>query len=128
YMGKYYDGDDYGSVPLITEYDALRFIFKDYPIHFKLADFKDTTEALKQDRNALSKNLKSMAILSPHESMMNGMGYQALGSKQYNLKPKVFPHTMLTQHPGSGNVHDSHGDYFNAIGDKPHAIEQFKKH
>lgn len=46
-MGKYYDGDDHGSVPLITEYDALRFIFKDYPIHFKPNDFKDTTEALK---------------------------------------------------------------------------------
>ena len=27
FMGKYYEEDDHGSVPLIAEYDVLRFIF-----------------------------------------------------------------------------------------------------
>ncbi len=30
YAFKYYDADDHGSVPLIAEYDALRFIFAGY--------------------------------------------------------------------------------------------------
>ena len=128
YMGKYYDGDDHGSVPLITEYDALRFIFKDYPIHFKPNDFKDTTEALKNKIVTHYQKISTIYgyTIAPAESMMNGMGYQALGSKQYT-KAKSFFSYNVDQYPGSGNVYDSYGDYFNAIGDKPHAIEQFKK-
>jgi uncharacterized protein len=33
YGYKYYDGDDHGSVPLIAEYDALRFIFDGYKVN-----------------------------------------------------------------------------------------------
>lgn len=32
YAFRYYDGDDHGSVPLIAEYDALRFIFDGYAV------------------------------------------------------------------------------------------------
>jgi predicted alpha/beta superfamily hydrolase len=34
YGYKYYDSDDHGSVPLIAEYDALRFIFDGYKSDF----------------------------------------------------------------------------------------------
>ena len=35
YAYKYYGDDDHGSVPLIAEYDALRFIFQDYKVDIK---------------------------------------------------------------------------------------------
>jgi hypothetical protein len=40
YGFRYYDGDSHGSVPLIAEYDALRFIFEGYtvPIQRALAE------------------------------------------------------------------------------------------
>jgi predicted alpha/beta superfamily hydrolase len=37
YSYKYYGGDDHGSVPLIAEYDALRFIFDDYKLDTRKA-------------------------------------------------------------------------------------------
>ena len=40
YGYKYYGGDDHGSVPLIAEYDALRFIFDGYKL--------DLTKAVKR--------------------------------------------------------------------------------
>src|SRR5687767_3127212 len=39
YASKYYADDDHGSVPLVTEYDALRFIFSWYRFKFTIADF-----------------------------------------------------------------------------------------
>ncbi len=55
YAFQYYDADDHGSVPLISEYDALRFIFDGYriPLQRVLADpplltahFRDVSERL----------------------------------------------------------------------------------
>jgi predicted alpha/beta superfamily hydrolase len=37
YAYRYYPADDHGSVPLISEYDALRFIFDGYKIDFARA-------------------------------------------------------------------------------------------
>jgi predicted alpha/beta superfamily hydrolase len=37
YAFKYYAGDDHGSVPLIAEYDALRFIFDSYKLDLQKA-------------------------------------------------------------------------------------------
>jgi predicted alpha/beta superfamily hydrolase len=37
YAFKYYSGDDHGSVPLIAEYDALRFIFDSYKLDVQKA-------------------------------------------------------------------------------------------
>jgi hypothetical protein len=37
YAFKYYSGDDHGSVPLIAEYDALRFIFDSFKLDMQKA-------------------------------------------------------------------------------------------
>jgi hypothetical protein len=37
YAFKYYAGDDHGSVPLIAEYDGLRFIFDSYKLNVQKA-------------------------------------------------------------------------------------------
>ena len=60
YGYKYYGGDDHGSVPLIAEYDALRFIIADY----------------KAD---LFKSLEQSAFISEHFARVSAkLGYRVL--------------------------------------------------
>ena len=46
YRGKYYPDDTHGSVPLITEYDALRFFFDFFPLKLSMKDYTDSTGTL----------------------------------------------------------------------------------
>jgi predicted alpha/beta superfamily hydrolase len=128
YAGKYYGDDDHGSVPLITEYDAFRFIFKDYPIHFDFKDFQDTTDLL---LNKIVDHFQRISktygyTINPPESLINGLGYQSLSTKQYS-KAKSFFLYNIKQNPSSFNAYDSYGDYLDASGDLTEAIEQYKK-
>ena len=43
YESKYYSNDDHGSVPMIAEYDGLRFIFDKYRFKLSFKDFFDST-------------------------------------------------------------------------------------
>jgi predicted alpha/beta superfamily hydrolase len=65
YQGKYYGDDSHGSVPLITEYDALHFIFDYYPLKlsgcFKRDRLRCQTYGKYNKRNGLS-NLSPEAI------------------------------------------------------------------
>ena len=62
----------------------------------------------------------------PSENQMNAMGYQALASKQFKKAERFFKYNV-DNYPESYNVHDSMGDYYEAVGDKTNAIIYFKK-
>lgn len=128
YESKYYNNDDHGSVPLIAEYDAFRFIFGKY--RFKLS-FKDLTDSTVDIVNKFEKHYQAVSKLfgykvSPPENMINGLGYECLQRKQYAKAGGLFK-INIDNYPESYNVYDSYGDYFLAIGDKSKAIEYFKK-
>ncbi|MEO5581046.1 MAG: tetratricopeptide repeat protein, partial [Saprospiraceae bacterium] len=128
YQGKYYGADDHGSVPLITEYDALRFIFDFYKLKLTNKDFTDTTTAIV---NKLGKHYENVSKqfgynVSPDESLINNLGYNALRSKRYDQAREFFK-LNVENYSNSFNVYDSYGDYFVAKKDPIHAIEQFKK-
>lgn len=128
YESKYYSNDDHGSIPLIAEYDAFRFIFNKY--RFKLS-FKDFTDPTVDLVNKLEKHYQEVSKLfgyklSPPENMINGLGYECLQRNQYAKAGGLFK-LNVDNYPESFNVYDSYGDYFLAIGDKPKAIECFKK-
>ena len=128
YKWKYYDDDSHASVPLITEYDALRFIFNCYPLKITFKDLADTTNALidkcQKHFSNISKQL-GYSVKAP-EALMNHMGYDALGSKQFNKAERFFKYN-IDNYPDSYNAYDSMGDYFDAIRDKPNAIKYFEK-
>ena len=128
YRSKYYNDDSHGSVPLIAEYDALHFLFDFYPLKLTFRDFTDTTAALadkyKKHFSTVSKQMGYK--VAPSEDLINGMGYQALGSKQFKKAESFFKYN-IDNYPESYNVYDSMGDYYVAIGDKPNAIKYFEK-
>jgi predicted alpha/beta superfamily hydrolase len=128
YESKYYSNDDHGSVPLIAEYDALRFIFNKY--RFKISP-KDITDPMVDLANKFEKHYQELSKmlgykLSPPEIIVNNLGCDVLVQKQY-VKAAGLLKMNVENYPESYNVQDSYGDYFLAIGDKSKAMEYFKK-
>jgi len=128
YKGKYYADDTHGSVPLITEYDALRFFFDFFPLKFGMNDFTDSTGTLATKyQNHFAHLSKKMGYqIKPDEMEINYMGYDFLGRKLYKTAESLFK-LNVENYPESFNVYDSYGDYFIAAGDTTSAIIQLKK-
>ncbi len=128
FQSKYYNDDSHGSVPLITEYDALHFLFNFYPLKLSSKDFVDTTDALSD------KYVKHFSDISEHmgykvkpsEDLMNDMGNAYLQAKMYKMAEGFLKYN-IDNYPESYNVYDSMGDYYDAIGDKPNAIKLYEK-
>ena len=128
YASKYYENDNHGSVPLITEYDALHFIFSKYKIDLVMSDYMDSTVDLVAKYVLHYKEVSKLFgfTMKPPEGDMNGMAYQLLQMKQVKKAGGIFK-MNVENYPESFNAYDSYGDYFAAIGDKSSAIENFKK-
>jgi len=127
YKYKYYENDDHGSVPLITEYDALRFIFSFYPLKLNGADLNDATMLLANkitNHYSLISNKMGYTI-QPPESLINGIGYGALQNDNFK-QAEYFFKMNVANYPNSFNVYDSLGDYYAAIEDKGNAIKSFR--
>jgi hypothetical protein len=120
FQSKYYNNETHSSIGLMTAYDALRFIYKDYVITEK--DITDTNV------NLLDKLKKNYAYYStaPPETKINDIGYWALFLKQFRKAAELFNYN-LDKHPESYKVYVAMGDYYAAIDDKPNAITNYKK-
>jgi tetratricopeptide (TPR) repeat protein len=128
YTSKYYADDDHGSVPLISEYDGLRFIFSWHRFKFTTADFMDPGTAviqrMKQHYQTVSKEFGYK--VSPPEMQINGLGYNALTLKQYPKAAALFE-MNIENYPESGNVYDSYADVLIAQKDTTKAIANYQK-
>lgn len=128
FKGRYYPDDSHGSVPLITEYDALRYFFDFFPFKFQMQYLTDSSIDLagryKTHYTQLSKRMGY--TIKPDEGEVNFMGYEFLRQKQYKKAGALFL-LNVEDHPESSNVYDSYGDYLIAMNDKKNAIIQFKK-
>jgi uncharacterized protein len=124
---KYYPDDDHGSVPLIAEYDALRFLFG----YYKLPSFEIMMDKNVRADSVLMAHFTKVSgelgyTVLPPEPMVNGMGY---GFMQNNMMDKAYGFFQLNiqNYPQSFNVYDSMGDWYQAKGDKEKAMEYFTK-
>lgn len=128
FASKYYANDDHGSVPLVSEYDGLRFIFGYYPLKLTQKDFTDSSSAIvskyKRHYEIVSKEF-GYNVASP-ELTINSLGYQALGNKYYAKAAALFE-MNIANYPNSNNVYDSYGDLFAAKKDTLNAIAYYKK-
>lgn len=128
YQYKYYNNDNHGSVPLITEYDGLHFIFNYYNLKLTRKDFEDTSMVLPLKIKNHYKNIsKKMGYnVFPPENTINTFGYNYLGQNKY-AKAEYFFKLNIENFPESSNAYDSLGDYYVALNDKPNAIVNFTK-
>ncbi len=128
YTSKYYADDDHSSVPLISEYDGLRFIFSWYRFKFTTADFMGPGTAIiqrmKQHYQTVSKEFGYK--VSPPEMLINGLGYNALSLKQYPKAAALFE-LNIENCPESGNVYDSYADVLIAQKDTIKAMANYQK-
>jgi len=129
---KYYPEDDHGSVPLITEYDAFRFLFPWYRLEGLQAFFVQEAE---QDVEALLSTLNGhYTTVSEHfgyevlppEPDVNSLGYNFMNANKPEHAKAMFE-LNIRNYPESANVYDSMGDFHLAQTDTLQAITSFSR-
>ncbi|MCB9265403.1 MAG: alpha/beta hydrolase [Lewinellaceae bacterium] len=128
---KYYPEDGHGSVPLIGEYDAIRFLFPWYEP--KLAPFFDpnstkTSEELVQTLTSHFENVSNKMgfTVLPNEGMINSMGYGFMGNNKPGHARALFE-LNIRNYPESANTYDSMGDFYLSQSNMEKAAEYFSK-
>lgn len=125
---KYYNTDNHGSVPMITEYDALHFLFDYYRLDLTFKDFSDINKQVIHKIEAHYDTVSARIGIKvlPPELMINQLAYQASGTK-HNDEAIYLATLNTTNYPESSNAFDSLGDMYGAAGNKAKAIENYKK-
>lgn len=128
FKSKFYEDDNHPSIRLVAEYDALRFIYGFYKLKIYDSELKDP---LFQIDSLLLKHYQQVSaqmgyVVKPDETQINNLGYQMIGTKQFNKAEKLFK-LNIANNPNSANCYDSLGDLYLAKDDKSKAIETFKK-
>lgn len=117
---KYYENDNHTSVILITEYDALRFIFDCYQFDY----FSDGYRNLESIYENISKHFNYE--VKPPESMANSLANTVLYFKHFDEAIYLFK-LNAGNYPESYNVYNAMGDFYSTKGDKVNAIENYRK-
>ena len=130
---KYYENDSHGSVPLITEYDAFRFLFPWYRLKGLNQFFDPNSTSTANDLihliDAHYKNVSDhfgFEVLPP-ESFINSMGYRFMNNPATQDKANALLSLNILNYPTSSNVYDTMGDYYLANKDSIKALELFQK-
>lgn len=128
YASKYYGNDTHQSVPLISEYDGLHFIFDYYPFDAQEKDFYDSTAvmAVKLKRH-FAKVSEMMGYPHPGPAdFVNYVATYALDNRHYQ-KAEAFLKLNMEWYPGDPGVYEAYADYWIARGDTNHAIANYKR-
>ncbi len=118
---KYYDKDDHGSVPFISEYDAFRFIFDYYkPAYIGDMTLEQMTDHYKNVSDKIGYEVP------PQPELVNALGQSALRKKSFDIAYSFF-NMNFKNYPNVQEVVDSMGDYYLAKGDTANAVDTFNK-
>lgn len=117
---QYFDSEDHGSVPLLSLYHGLLYIFEGFkPVGI------ESLPAMKTRFKQLSKRLGG--DLLPSEGYVNGMGYAMLYTMKNVKKAIAILQYNVSNFPKSANAYDSLGEAYMVKGDKAQAIKYYKK-
>lgn len=128
YNWKYYHNDDHSSVPLIAEYDGLRFIFDFYNLTIYQSQYLDPSFNLDSLLTTHFNNVGQHIgyRVAPPESFVNMYAYSFMWMKQYD-KALGLLKMNIDNFPNSSNVFNSMGDFLILTGDTTGAIENYEK-
>jgi predicted alpha/beta superfamily hydrolase len=119
----YYEAEDHTSVPTLSLYHGLLFVFDGYKP--PLALFYGEPSALKAHFKRVSDRLG--ITLLPLETLVNGAGYEMLYSEQ-DVDKAIELFTLNTvNYPESSNVYYSLAEAYMVNGDKALAIANYEK-
>jgi len=121
YSYKYYPHDSHGSVPLVAEYDALRFIFDAYDVSLLEAIERPAYIAEHFAKVSTAMGYK----VDPPEGMVDLLGQVAL-SRDTTAALKLFE-MNATLYPTSANAFASLGDGWLAKKDTTKAVGYYEK-
>jgi predicted alpha/beta superfamily hydrolase len=111
---QYYPDDSHGSVPLITEYDGLRFIFEDFNPSFEKIG-KDPVQV---------KKIYDRYHTQPQENVIDEFGYRAMKIGDMDLAMRYFE-INLDEYPASARAHESMGTLWLNKGDSSTALQYY---
>jgi predicted alpha/beta superfamily hydrolase len=128
YAQKYYEQERHTTVPLLSTYDGLRFVFDYFFLDATEKDFSDSTSilALKLKKHYSNVSSEMGYKVAAPEALINYLGYDALIKKQYNKAGALFE-LNIESYPNSHQTYGAYADYFVTLNDTIHAIKNFKK-
>lgn len=128
YASKYYLDDSHTTVPLITEHDALRYIFRNYRFKLDSKDYVDTTVDLagKFERHYQQASQFFGYPVFPAEKLIDGWALEFMQVKQYN-KAEKFYELNTRYYPKSSGAHAAMAEFYVQRGNKLKAVEHYKK-
>jgi predicted alpha/beta superfamily hydrolase len=128
---KYYEDENHGTVPLISIYDGIKFLFPWYKMSSQFVDVIQNPNSTATDfTNAFNKRFKKISNklgykVYPEEDMLNSLGYMFL-SREPN-KSLLFFNMAVEYYPKSANVYDSLADYYLAKKEYDRALKNVTK-
>jgi uncharacterized protein len=128
YASKFYQENTHGSVPLISTYDALYFIFKFMEFKPTRADYMDfSMKTIRKVEDHYQNVSRQFGFEYPvPEQMADELGKYALSIKKMDEAEYLFTKNVA-KYASSHNAHDALADLYNAKGEKEKAIENYKK-
>ncbi|MCZ2249124.1 MAG: alpha/beta hydrolase [Bacteroidia bacterium] len=128
YQQKYYETENHNTVPLICEYDGLRFIFDYYLFEATEKDFTDSTGLIASKLKTHYTNVSEKMGYknAAPEAFINYFAYDALGKQHYSRAKALFE-LNIEWYPESSNVYESYADYYLAQNDTANAIKNYQK-
>jgi predicted alpha/beta superfamily hydrolase len=128
YDSKFYKDDSHTTVPLISTYDALRFIFRNYQFKLLTQDYVDSLVDLpgKFERHYKEVSRFFGYPVFPAEKLIQGWGNEFLQARQYK-KAFGFFELNTRYYPRSASAHAALADYYVQRGEKQKAIQSFQQ-
>ena len=127
---KFYGNENHGTVPLISIYDGMNYLYSWYRINGEFVDVLRNPEAsveavlkaFDKHYSTLSKRLGYKVY--PEEDLLNNLGYMFMNN---DPKKSLTVLTMLIKtYPKNANGYDSLSDYYISQGDTKNAIKYVK--
>jgi len=128
YASKFYNDDSHTTVPLISTYDAFRFIFRNYQFKLLTQDYVDSLVDLpgKFERHYKEVSRFFGYSVYPAEKLIQGWGNEFLQARQYK-KAVGFFELNTRYYPRSASAHAALADYYVQRGEKQKAIQRFQQ-
>jgi hypothetical protein len=131
---KYYDAETHASVPILSTYDGLHFIFKDYNLTLKDDYLNDAAfplaAFLKNHYESITSKygitMDDSSTMLPPENLVNNLGFFVLGKKQFDKAEAMFK-MNIKNYPSGSTAYGYLGDLYSEKGDKANAIVSYKK-